>query len=490
LIGYVPQDDIIHRELTCRQALTYAGKLRLPPDTTDEELQKLVEETLNALDMSVRGDVPISKLSGGQRKRVSVGVELLNRPGILFLDEPTSGLDPSTESRLMRKFKQLASQGRTVVCTTHVMENIDLFDKVAVLAPGGKLAFFGPPAEAKPYFGIEKYTLLYDRLEEKTPDSWKHDYVKSPLHAELLAPALKSDSNKKRRRHRIAPASPFSAPSQWLILTCRYMRILSSDRQNLVLFAAQPLLIAWLICQVCTDLPQILFLLVVSGIWFGCSNAAQQIVKERTIYRRERMVNLRLDCYILSKFLPLAAICAIQCGLMLWVISLFHDLRGNPLVLFASPLLASLNGVAMGLIISAFAANPDKAMFVVPISLLPQIILGGLLAALPSMSTAMQFASCLAASRWANQAIEVTLLDGRTIDHDLLGDDAYIRPLWNLYPADDLRNEEGRRQFLQDHAGSEVRKSPRSIAAFSVLFAFLVLQLALVAFILRRQDAF
>src|SRR5262249_12838821 len=117
LIGYVPQDDIIHRELTCRQALTYAGRLRLPPAVTRAEVARLVDETLAALELSERADVVIGRLSGGQRKRASIAVELLSRPGVLFLDEPTSGLDPGTESRLMHKFRQLAQQGRTVVCT-------------------------------------------------------------------------------------------------------------------------------------------------------------------------------------------------------------------------------------------------------------------------------------------------------------------------------------------------------------------------------------
>src|SRR5262249_3524143 len=136
-IGYVPQENSIHCELTSRQVLRYAGGLRLAGRLTRAELRRPVRETLDPLDLAHPADVPVAQLSGGQRRRVSVGVELLSRPGVLFLDEPTSGLDSSTETRLMRTFKQLASNGRTVVCTTHVLEDIDLFDKVAVLAPGG-----------------------------------------------------------------------------------------------------------------------------------------------------------------------------------------------------------------------------------------------------------------------------------------------------------------------------------------------------------------
>ena len=386
LIGYVPQDDIIHRALTCRQALQYAGRLRLPPDTSPAELNQLVEETLTALDLAPRADVPIHRLSGGQRKRVSVGVELLSKPGILFLDEPTSGLDPSTESRLMRKFRELADQGRTVVCTTHVMENIDLFHKVVVLAPGGRLAYFGPPVEAKTYFGIDKFTLLYDKLEEKKPEEWQQQYRQSPLCREQLGERAAPGSTRGSDRRRIGPARASSALRQGLVLAWRFTRIMASDRQNLALLVAQPLVIAGLIGLVCHDFPLILFLLTVAALWFGTSSAAQQIVQERAIYRRERMVNLRLDCYVLSKFLPLAVLATLQSGLMLGIVWLLRGSEGSRLIAAATLALASCNGVALGLIISALATNTDKAMSVVPLSLLPQIILAGALEPLPDMN--------------------------------------------------------------------------------------------------------
>jgi hypothetical protein len=161
---------------------------------------------------------------------------------------------------------------------------------------------------------------------------------------------------------------------QWAVLTQRFARILYSDKANRALLAAQPLVIAVLICLVCRDLPQIFFLLVISALWFGCSSAAQQIVKERGIYRRERMVNLRLEAYVLSKSLTLAAACAGRCALMLGVAWLSRGREGDLVVQGTGLILAAWNGVAMGLVISALASNADKAMSVVPLSLLPQII--------------------------------------------------------------------------------------------------------------------
>ncbi|HKI53650.1 MAG TPA: FHA domain-containing protein, partial [Anaerolineales bacterium] len=151
-IGFVPQKDIIHMELTIYQALDYAAQLRMPADMTDDERHKRVMEVLDDLDLTHRKDVQISGLSGGQQKRVSIGVELLTKPGLFFLDEPTSGLDPGTETALMQLMRRLADQGRTIVLITHATKNVMLGDKVIFLARGGYLAWFGPPEEALEYF--------------------------------------------------------------------------------------------------------------------------------------------------------------------------------------------------------------------------------------------------------------------------------------------------------------------------------------------------
>ena len=488
LIGYVPQDDIIHADLTSRQALSYAGRLRLPPDATRDELARLVAETLAALDLTTRADVPIRRLSGGQRKRASVGVELLSKPGILFLDEPTSGLDPATESRLMRKFRQLADQGRTVVCTTHVMENVDLFDKVVVLAPGGRLAYFGPPLEAKSYFGIAKFTLLYDRLEEKTPQDWQKEYRKSALGRALLAPAMADVDPLSTRSRSTSAAPPSSAVGQWAVLTRRFASVLRSDKPNLALLAAQPLVIAGLIALVCREMPLTFFLLVVAALWFGCSTAAQQIVKERSIYRRERMVNVRLDCYVLSKFPLLALISMGQCLIMLGIVWQFRGREGSALVSVAALTLASWCGVALGLIISALASNADKAMAVVPLVLMPQIVLAGALVALPDMNATTRLASHVTASKWANQALEIGLLEGRKIDRDLLDRASYLGPLWNLYADDDLGTDKGRERFARERKGATIQKSTLLAVDLLALGILIVVQVALVGVVLKRQD--
>lgn len=289
-------------------------------------------------------------------------------------------------------------------------------------------------------------------------------------------------------RRSTSPAPASSAVGQWVVLTRRFASVLRSDAPNLVLFAAQPLVIAGLVALVCRETPLILFLLVIAALWFGCSSAAQQIVKERPIYRRERMVNLRLDGYVLSKFPPLALISFGQCLLMLGVVWVFRGRVGPAWVQVASLTLASWNGVALGLIISALSSNADKAMAVVPLALMPQIVLAGALVALPDMNAPTRSASHLAASKWANRALEVGLLGGRRIDRDLLNRPGYLGPLRNLYADDDLATDEDRARFLRSRSGEIIEKSNLLTADLAALSALIVVQLAAVGMILRRQD--
>ena len=170
-IGFVPQDDIVPRALDVESVLEYAAELRLPDFSVDAR-EGRVNGVIQKLDLANRRDLTVSKLSGGQRKRVNVGVELLARPSILYADEPTSGLDPALERELTRTFKDLTADGSTVVLTTHVMTSLELLDKVCLLH-AGHLAYFGPVEKIKAYFGVDDFTDIYRRLEEHEPREWR-----------------------------------------------------------------------------------------------------------------------------------------------------------------------------------------------------------------------------------------------------------------------------------------------------------------------------
>lgn len=186
-IGYVPQRDIVHMALTVEQALDYAAQLRMPADTTPTERRTRVNEVLRDLDLSHRRKVPIKALSGGQIKRVSIGVELLTKPSLFFLDEATSGLDPGTEADLMQLLRQLANQGRTILLITHATENVTQCDHVVFMARGGNLAYFGPPQAAAHYFGVQRFNQIYHQVEQElTPEQWQQRYLNSSLYQQYV----------------------------------------------------------------------------------------------------------------------------------------------------------------------------------------------------------------------------------------------------------------------------------------------------------------
>jgi len=233
-IGYVPQRDIIHMELTVYQALDYAAKLRMPMDTTPAERHKRIMEVLNDLDLAQRKDVQVSRLSGGQQKRVSIGVELLTKPGLFFLDEPTSGLDPGTETAFMQLMRRLADQGRTIVLITHATKNVMLADKVVFLARGGYLAWFGPPDEALRYFdeyrsererrtSSMEFDQIYNILEDAGRgilNNGLNDFRLTRLTSNILSsPCSRADSELRKltRERRLGSVSQYD---QKLRLSC------------------------------------------------------------------------------------------------------------------------------------------------------------------------------------------------------------------------------------------------------------------------------
>jgi ABC-type multidrug transport system ATPase subunit/CRP-like cAMP-binding protein/ABC-type multidrug transport system permease subunit len=420
-LGYVPQDDIIHKQLTVFQVLDYAARLRLPPDTTGDERKELVEQALRQLQLTERRDTQVSQLSGGQRKRVSIGVELLNQPGLFFLDEPTSGLDPGLEETMMHLFRDLSRQGRTVIVITHATKNINICDKVIFLARGGYLAFYGTPKEALEYFAVDDFTGIYRRLEsEATPAEWAQRFTQTQLYGRHIVEQLNGQLAAQAQS-----ATPVAKPTkrkttsafwQFIVLVARYLAVLRRDRALLALFALQPLLIAFAVSGIFQrDLfeanPQkavnLLFIMVVASIFIGAMTSAREITKEGPIYIRERLVNLKIMPYVASKVLVLGVLSVIQAAVFLAIIALrvtFPDLDLQlGARLFATMVLVYLGGMSMGLLISAFVANEDRATGFVPLFVIPQMTLAGAIIPIVNMPRPGQIISNIAISRWAFQ---------------------------------------------------------------------------------------
>ena len=428
LVGYVPQDDIVHRELTVLEALEYSARLRLPARTPEYEIRKLVAQTISRLGLETRADAPIHRLSGGERKRVNVGVELLARPAVLFLDEPTSGLDPAGEFKMMELLRHLADGGCTVVCTTHVVENVYLADRLFVLT-GGRLAFAGSAQEARDYFGVQKLTLLYDRLEEKTPAGWSDEFHRQPDRS--TAPSAVPGAvdhrfaawQKRRPSARAAAALPILLARQWAILR--------ADPKNFLLLFGQPVVIALLVAWATDDAALALFFAYLSTLWFGCSNAAQEIVRELPIYRREHRVGLGRHAYLTSKFILWGGLTALQ-GLTLygclWTARFFlyadpgaglaRGLDGSTLWYVGSLVCAAFAAVGIGFAVSALARSAMQAVMAVPLVLIPQILFSGLVVETNQMSSPAVYALTQAMPSYAAQ----TMMDvGAFLDRPVTG---------------------------------------------------------------------
>ena len=406
-IGYVPQDDIIHKELSVYRTLYYVAKLRLSRDVSRREIDQIVNEVMDVTGLSERRNVPVNQLSGGQRKRVSMAVELVTKPSIIFLDEPTSGLDPATEERTMKLFRQIAESGRTVIMTTHAMENVRLFDKIIVLMRG-KLVFYGRPEEALSHLGATDFADLYDKLEkpvedavaesgevarkaatEKTAEEWKQKFLKTKQYEKNIQKPLSElgslppSAVKKKRRLGI-----FGSISQWMTLSRRYLEVLLKDKLNLFILLAQAPAIALLTFFVMgANKPRdfVYFVVALVAFWFGTSVAAREIIRERPVFRRERMVNLGILPYLASKLFVLGIIVGLQC-VMLFVPLKFFDLVGlmpmpgdlGGIPQFIAMLLTAAVGIALGLLISALVRTSETATSLVPLILIPQILFSGL----------------------------------------------------------------------------------------------------------------
>lgn len=413
IIGFVPQQDIIYENITLKKMLYYTAKMKMPQDTSNAEIDERIEEVLGMVELSEHKDTYIRRLSGGQKKRASIAVELLANPGLFFLDEPTSGLDPGTEEHLMRTLSKLSKeQEKTIVMVTHTINNLDLCDKVIIMGYGGRLCYCGSPAGIKDFFRTDDLVKVYDIITAD-PKGWETKFRMSGINPVNAHASQEGGEPIKPRK--------VNGFAQLGILTRRYTTLIMNDMQRLALIFGQPLIIGLLLTLVAgtgiyekfTETQSILFTLMSGGIWMGLLNTIQEVNKERVILKREYMGNLKLPIYMLSKYIVQGVISLIQAVIL---VVTFVLVKGTPsckgviisnatvemIVLIFLTIYAS---AGMGLLLSSITKSADRAMAIAPFVLIIQLIFSGILFELTGATDKISYVTF---SRWAMESIGST----------------------------------------------------------------------------------
>jgi ABC-type multidrug transport system ATPase subunit len=415
-LGYVPQDDIIHRDLPLDTTLRYSAHLRLPADSSSTEKEMAVQEALNVLGLAERSTLPVKALSGGQRKRASIGVELLTRPRIFFLDEPTSGLDPAMSAELMRLLRQLADDGCTIVLTTHVTQDIGVCDKVIVLARDGHLAFHGPPHRALEYFEASSFDEIYVRVAEDEPS--------------ILSGRFRSSTDFRGPGPESAPAWAMEGEReqktvgsfrQWLLLTRRNFDMLWRSPLTLAILLGSPLMVILMFAMLFkggafdpenpspSATIMILFWVAFGAFFFGLTYGLLQICTEFPIFFRERLVNVRIVPYVASKVAVLGPVLIFICILMLGVLKASDRLPALGFAIYAEMsvtlILSAFAALALGLLMSALVSNPEQATIALPMLCFPQVLFSGAILPVSIMAFLGKTTSVFMSDRWSFESL-------------------------------------------------------------------------------------
>jgi ABC transport system ATP-binding/permease protein len=485
VLGYVPQDDIIHTGLPVRVTLRHAAKLRLPPDTSSAELDQAVDKALAELELTQQADLKVGLLSGGQRKRASIGVELLTEPRVFFLDEPTSGLDPFTDAQMMGLLRRLADNGSTVILTTHATMNVMLCDKVVFLARGGHLAFVGTPQRALEYFEADSFNTIYERLaEEATPEEWSERFRDSADYRQVVSDQLSpaeadAEGGAQGSLGDSGPSvGPGRALRQFRVLSRRSFDLFVHNPSTLPSLVMPPLIFSALALALfgsnvfgshenSAAALQIVFLITFSAFIFGLLFAVQEIVKEFPIFRRERLVNLGVVPYVLSKTTVLAPLLVLLLIVMVGIMRVTGRLPAAGFELYAKLLLTlvltAFVGLALALFTSALVSNSQQATDMLSVWIMPQVLFGGALVAVPLMNLVGKIISAVAPVRWSFEAV------GHIVDLD------------SQFNVDTSRIGPG---LAIQYTGSFTRDPVQN---WLILALFIVVPMALTCVILKRK---
>jgi len=452
-IGLVPQEDVIYPHLTPRRALGYAAELRFPGDTSDEERSVRVQEVLDELKLNTTtkdrpeptADTPAGALSGGEKKRVNIALELLTKPSVLFLDEPTSSLDVELKEDVMDSMRELAEDGRTIIMVTHDLEYLDKCDRVLLLKPGGQMAFYGPSDEGLRYFGKSRWVEVYRALRAEPERDWAGEFERSSCYLQYVASGLTGQVPDSARGPSEPPPAPRSRLAQLAILCRRYTTLIAADRGFLISLAVVPIVFGGLV-RLLAGRPGLvgarninaettLLFLALIAVLGGAAGSVRELIKERAMYIRERTAGLSAGAYLLSKVTVLGLITGIQAAVLVLI-----GVSGVPLprhgaylpsplaeILLAVVVLA-IASMTVGLAVSAFVDSSEKTMQALVLIAIAQVMLsGGVLA----LGAGLRQLAYVAPARWGFGATASTV----NLNALLIGSGKPADSLWDHRPS-------------------------------------------------------
>ncbi|MDJ0954834.1 MAG: FHA domain-containing protein [Acidimicrobiia bacterium] len=505
MIGYVPQDDVLHMELTVGQTLDFAAELRFPSDVTKQDRERRVAEVLDELGLQERRDVRVGSLSGGQRKRVSVALELLTRPSLLILDEPTSGLDPGYERSLMELLADLAGAGRTIIVVTHSVQSLHLCDRILCLAPGGRMAWFGPPDELTEYFGRDDYQEVFRDLSEVEGEVWKQRFENHPSFAAYVTQPLS--------RYKAVPSTRQTTKvprwewfRQFRVLTRRRIASIVADMKTLGLWIGLAVGLALILLvalpagefgpvalpeiRIVSQAPLVVLTVVLAVTELGAFNTIREVAEELPLYKRERAVGLSISAYVASKTVVFGVITIAQ-ALILGFVGLARQNGPQDALVFGWAMgelllvliLCGLAAMALGLFVSAAVNTVDRAMTFLPIIFVMMMILaaGGIFPNFANQPGLKQ-ASFLASSHWGFNGVAAS---ANVNDLNVLGHTTASNPVVDLTEFETVAS------MLLEPTGGPARSAHTAEAWLAANIALLTITIGLLiatSVVLRRHD--
>lgn len=429
-IGMVPQDDVLHRQLTVRQALGFAAELRLPPDSSKADRQQVIDGVLRELSLTEHAETRVDRLSGGQRKRASVALELLTGPSLLILDEPTSGLDPALDRQVMVMLRELADAGRVVIVVTHSVACLDMCDQVVLLAPGGKTAYAGNPAGVEAALGTSDWAKIFADVAANPDAAFAHYRSRQAALPPPPPPAARQTGGGS------PPQS--GAWKQFSTLARRQLRLILADRGYLAFLVLLPFVLGGLSLVVpgqygfspppltqtddgsfirvgSSEPQQLLVVLILGACFMGSTLTVRDLVGERTIFLRERAVGLRSGAYLTAKIVVFSVAALLQSAVMIGFVLLGKKRpeEGSVLAVGGAELYIDIAATAVacvvfGLLLSSLAKSSEQVMPLLVVAIMGLLVMAGGLIPVTDRVVLEQI-SWLFPSRWGYAAAASTV---------------------------------------------------------------------------------